>query len=166
YILAMAAHNLKDLEAGRTFYRLAANLATKLQSGKKMAEAYGGLIELLEQHKKFDESEKVCKEFLELPDDDTDPMRRGPVSLLKSVVLRVMILAMAEQGKFDEANKIVDKLLQASPENWMVLELRGDVQLKAGREAEAAKAYEEVINLVNKEKELKDEDKAKLTRRP
>src|SRR5262249_60461519 len=94
---------------------------------------------------------------------DADPTRRGPVSRGKSAVLRSMILAMANQNKFDEANKMIDKLLQASPDNWLVLELRGRVQLKAGREADAAKTFEEVISLINKEKEIKDDDKAELT---
>jgi tetratricopeptide (TPR) repeat protein len=164
YILAGAAADLKDLEAGRVFYRLCATLASKLQSGTKLADAYVGLIQLLDDNKKFEESEKVCKEFLELPDDDPDPTRRGPVSLLKSPILRHMILGMAKQGKLDEANKLVDKLLEANPENWLMLELRGQIQREAGRDAEAAKTYEDILGRINKQKELKDDDKAKLIR--
>ena len=41
YILAQAAHELKNLEAGRRFYRLCIDEALKLISGQKLANAYG-----------------------------------------------------------------------------------------------------------------------------
>jgi tetratricopeptide (TPR) repeat protein len=164
-ILAGAADELQELDAGRTFYRLCAALATKLQSGQKLAQAYLGLISMLYENKMYEESAKVCQEFLELPDEDADPMRRGPVTRMKSAVQRQMILAIAKQGKHDEAHKMLDRLQKAQPENWLLLPVRAEVFREGGREADAAKTYEELLERISKEKALEEEERALLTER-
>src|SRR5262249_14769667 len=70
YILAQTAANLKDLEAGRIFFRLCIDEGLKLRSSKKLRDSFIGFLELLFENKKYAESEKLCKEVLELPDED------------------------------------------------------------------------------------------------
>jgi tetratricopeptide (TPR) repeat protein len=160
YILAQAAHELRDLEAGRTFYRLCVDMAIKLASGTKLNQSYGGLIDLLTRHGQFEETVKVCREFLELPDEGGN-MRE--VRRLKSSVLRRMILSLAKQGRAEEANKLVDSLIAAQPDRWAVLLLKADVQQEAGEYPDAAKLYEQTIERVRKDKELSKEESEGIT---
>lgn len=156
YILGRAAHELKNADAAELFYRICADDAKKLKSGHKLAQSYGGLIELYYDNKKYDESIKVCKEILELKDDD------GGMRRLKSAVLRLMIQAMAKQGQIDEALKLVDNLVKARADDWKTLELKAVVLREAGQNAEAAKTYEEVLDLIGKDKSLEKDEKSEL----
>jgi pentatricopeptide repeat protein len=151
YILARAAQKLGDIERSETFYRLAAKLALELKSGTRLTQSYNGLIDVLFEEKKYEDAEKICKEFLGLRGDET-------VDRLKVYVLRRLIQAYSRQNKFDEANKILDALIKAQPDNWLTLELRGWVQREAGQYEESAKTYEDVLDRITKDKELtKDE---------
>jgi tetratricopeptide (TPR) repeat protein len=124
----------------------------QLKSGQKLGLAFGGLIDMYYENKKYGESERVCQEFLEMNGDDT-------IKRLKPLVLRRQIQAMARQDKTAEATKIVDNLIKANPNSWLVLELRGWVQREAGDYAAAAKTYEEVVERVEKDKELNEEER-------
>lgn len=156
YILARSAHELKDYESAEAFYKLGSQQALKLQSGSKVAQTYGGMIDLLFEAKKYAECEKLCKEFLDIGGDDN-------VDKLKFAVFRRIIQVQAKQNKFDDAHKLVDGLLKGAPDNWVALELKGWVQKEAGEYADAAKTYEEVLEQINKDKRLKDEEKAELS---
>ena len=151
YILARAAQKLGDVEKSETFYRLAAKLALELKSGTRLTQAYNGLIDVLFEEKKYEDAEKICKEFLGLRGDET-------VDRSKVYVLRRLIQAYSRLNKFDEANKILDALIKAQPDNWLTLELKGWVQREAGQYDESAKTYEDVLDRITKDKELtKDE---------
>jgi tetratricopeptide (TPR) repeat protein len=152
YILGRAAQLLKEYEAGRAFYRAYADQALKLQSGMRLAQAFGGLIDVLYASEKFEEAVKVCREFLEIQGDDN-------VTRFKPVVLRRMIQALARQGKSEEALKLVDNLVKAQPSNWLALELKGWVLREAGQYDESAKVYEEVLDRINKDKGLTKEER-------
>lgn len=151
YILAKVAHGLKEVEISEIFYRLNASQALKVQSGRRLSQAYSGLIQLLYDNKKYAESEKVCREFLELDADES-------VDRYKPLVLRNMILALAKQGQVDKANDMLDRLIKAQPENWLNLELKGRIYREANLLDQAAKTYEEVIDKVKNDKRLSKED--------
>lgn len=153
YILGRTCRALKDMEGAEQFYRLHADQAKKLQSAYKLAQAFNGLIDLYYENQKFAESEKLCKEFLELPDDE------GAVSQAKSVVLRRMIMALAKQGKGAQALKLVDNMVKRQPDNWLALELRGWVQRETGEFEDAAKTYEDVLARIGKDKRLSNEER-------
>ena len=157
YILASAAHRLRDLEKAGTFYRICTQEATKLLSSQKLADSYGGYIDLLFANQKFEEAAKICQEFLDLPEPDNDP--RGPVNRLKPVVLIQMILGIARQGKTEEATKMIDKFLKDQPRNWVLMEVKAQVEREAGRIEESAKLYEEVIENLAKDKNASKEEK-------
>lgn len=151
YVLAKVAHGLKQVELSQSFYRLNAEQALKMQSGRRLSQAYTGLIQMLYDNKKYAESEKVCREFLELSADES-------VERYKPVVLRNMILALAKQGQVDKANEMLERLIKAQPENWLNLELKGRVYREAGQLEQSAKTYEEVIEKVKTDKRLSKED--------
>jgi len=155
FILARAADQLKDLESGQVLYRLCASEALKLRSTDKMVQAYIGLNEMLMAHKKYDDAINVCKEVLELKDDE------GRLRLLKVLVLRQMIRGKAKQGKIDEAMKLVDNLVKAIPDNWMTLDLKAWVEHEAGKNEDAAKTWEDVLERIQKDTNLDKEKEFK-----
>lgn len=157
FILARAADRLRDLEHGRIFYRICTKQATQLLSSEKLADSYSRFLALLFRHQKYEEGAKLCQEFLDLPEPGMDP--RGPVSRMKPYVLIQMILGLSRQGKTEEATKLIDKFLKDQPRNWMLLEVKAQVEREAGRYEEAAKLYEEALELLAKDKNATKEDK-------
>jgi tetratricopeptide (TPR) repeat protein len=157
YILARTAWRLSDADSCETFYRLAARQALELRSSNRLLQSYGGLIDVLFYNKKFDECEKICKEFLALPNDD------DTIDRLKVIVLQKLVRTYAREGKFDEANKIVDALLKAEAkagsESWLTLDLKAEVQREEGKYADSAKTYEDVLDRILKDKELKKDER-------
>jgi tetratricopeptide (TPR) repeat protein len=153
YILARAAQLLKEVDASLALYKVAIDEATKLKSGSKIGQAYSGLITACYVAGKYEEAEKVCREFLEMKGDES-------VRRLKPIILRQMIQALAKQGKTEDAGKLIDDLLKVQPDNWLTLELRAWVQREGGQFDEAAKTYEEVLDRIMKDKELEKEEQA------
>jgi tetratricopeptide (TPR) repeat protein len=156
YILAQTAHVLKDLDAGRIFYRICIDQSVKLISGQKLAQAYSGLIDLLTQHHKNEECIKVCQEFLDLPDEGAV---MNPVKRLQGLVLSRLALILARDGQIEKANKLVDALLEARPDSLAALDLKAQVQREAGKVADSAKTYEDLLGRVQKDKNYTDEEK-------
>ncbi|MCC6418800.1 MAG: tetratricopeptide repeat protein [Gemmataceae bacterium] len=177
YILALAANDLKDRQAAEVFYRICMDQAVKLQSTRKVLQSYGGLIDMLYENKKFGESAKVCRELLELKlgdskarvyylaitnrfgepdfiqDDDYEATKR-----LRPGVHRLLIQAIAKQGKYDQALKLVENLIRAQ-DNWQERQLKAWVLREAGKYPEAARAYEDVLERIEKDNTLEQEDK-------
>ncbi len=152
YILARTAQALKDVDVSEYFYRQHAAQALKLESSQKVARAYNGLISLFFENKRFADSEKVCKEFLELPGDDD-------LRLFKRMALRSMAMILAKQGKTEEALKVVENQLRQNPDNWLALQLKGHVLREAGKIDDAAKIYEDVLDRINKDERLDKKQK-------
>ncbi len=152
YILGRTAHRLKMVDVSEQFYRLHAEQGLKLGSTQKVVDAYTGLIDMYYQNLMFAESEKVCKEFLELRGDEN-------VQRLKMLVLRRLVQTQAKQGKIDEAMKIVDNLIKAQPENWLSRELKGQILRDSGKYEESAKIYEDVLDRIKNDKRLDKEQK-------
>ena len=170
FVLALVAGEMKDLKAGETFYRICMEQAAKLQSTKKIVQSYGGLIDLLYENKKFAESARVCQELLELKTDDGKPReylvwtsRRfgdgfdpldgfDPAQNLKPIVHRMLIEAVAKQGKYEQAIKLADNLFKKT-KHWRDRAVKGSVLREAGKLAEAAKVFEEALDLVAKDKD-------------
>lgn len=146
-VLATIASQVKDNEAGETFYHIYADYSLQLISESGLARAYSGLITLLYRQKKYVEVEKLCREFLEIDGGET-------IERAKSRMLERMILAMALQGHTDEAVKIVDRLLKKQPDNWLWLEMKARAYRAGGMSNEAIKAYDEVRDLIAKDKRL------------
>src|SRR5262245_49770561 len=155
YILARAAHELKVADASEALYRAATEKAIKLQGGEKLVQALGGLIELLYQNKKFKEAEQVCRGFLAIRGNDAVDRRRYRV-------WELMLVAVAKQGKIDEALKMVDDEIKEGKHNrvWLLLEAKGRVLREASRLEEAAKTYEKVLEEIRGDKSLNQEQRS------
>src|SRR5205807_2194713 len=112
-------------------------------------------IEMLYNNKKFAESAKVCKEVLELrvketkprqiliPDESEDDFfvldRYDLTRFLRQGVLRLLVKAIAKQGDYGQAMKVVENLIVEEKNDWMDVKLKAWVQREAGKEAESAK---------------------------
>ena len=152
-LLAVAAENVKDIEASAYFYRLNAKQNLRLHSEKAVGQAFIGLIQMYIRNKKFAESEKVCDEFLKLEGEEDDAIEK-----LKPMVVRQMILAIARQGSVDRAMKKVDELIAEQPKNWLQRVLKAEVQREAGKLEGAIETYLDVIERVGKDKRLSKDD--------
>jgi pentatricopeptide repeat protein len=161
-ILARVAQDLKDLEAGQAFYRICIDKAAKLKSANKLALSYAGIVDLLYENKKYDEALRVCREILELKGDEDLLRRDGRMRRLKDIVLDTMIQALGKQGKTDEALKLVNNQLKVRPDDWRVLEIKAVVLHDAGRNTQAAKTYEQVLDRIGKDDSLEQEEKSGL----
>jgi tetratricopeptide (TPR) repeat protein len=161
YILATTARGVKELEISEKFYRLNVEQAKKLESGQKLTQAFLGLTGLFYENKKYEECEKLCKEFVEYADVKGD-------SFLKSRqadFLERMILALAKRGRIDEATKLANNLVRRLKGHWLAVDVLGMVQREAGQYDEAARTYEKVLESVKKEKGIKEEELKAYTHR-
>jgi tetratricopeptide (TPR) repeat protein len=157
YILARAALQVKDYEAGQLFYRVCGDQGAKLRSPQKLVSSYLGLIgiiDLLYRDNKYEQSAKLSQSFLE-----TLEKSEGVTERLKQEVLRRMIRALAKQGKNDEANRMVETLLKARGNDWRNLELKAWLQREQNHMEESVKLYEDLIAQVEKDKSLEQDEK-------
>ena len=176
-VLALLSAERKDMASSEIFYRICMAQAAKLQSARKLLQSYGGLIDLYDDNKKYEDSARICQELLELKTDDGKPRivltayttKFGDVdfkedeafdtaSRLRPGVHRLLIQAITKQGKYDKALELVDNLLKAS-DHWGERQLKGWVLRQAGKFEEAAKVYEDVLERIGKDKDLEPEEK-------
>jgi tetratricopeptide (TPR) repeat protein len=176
-VLGVVSADMKDLAASETFYRVCMDQAAKLQSTRKILQSYGGLIEFFYDNKKYEDSARICQELLELKTDDGKPRivltavtgRFGDVDFVEDEafdsakrirpgVHRLLIQAIAKQGKYDQALKLVDRLIKGQ-DHWQEHQLKASVLKEAGKFDEAAKVYEDVIERIAKDKDLDPEEK-------
>jgi tetratricopeptide (TPR) repeat protein len=160
FVMARSAQELKESDACEKLYRYCSEEALKLQSGQKMAQSFGGLIDLYYEHKQFDKTVKLCKEFLDIQGNET-------VNRLKPAVMERMIQSLARQQKYDEALKLVNNLVEAEEEDkgWWALQLKGWVLREAEKPDEAAKTIETVLERLKDDKTLKKEQKSRYVER-
>jgi pentatricopeptide repeat protein len=176
--LAEAAEELKEYKACEALYRVCMVEAAKMCSIGKVLQTYGGLIEALYQGKKYADTVRICREFLELKTGDDRPRvfafliedKFGETGFseiedydltrpIRSDVHNMMIKALAKDGKYDQALKLTENLIRASPEEWKKRQLKGWVLKEAGRFGEAAKIYEDVLERIEKDKDLTQKKK-------
>jgi tetratricopeptide (TPR) repeat protein len=174
-LLAGVAEELKDFPTAEQFLRVCIAQAFELRSTSKLAQAYGNLIEMLYNNKQYAESAKACKEVLELkvketkprqiliPDDSEDDFfvldRYDLTRFLRQGVLRLLVKAIAKQGDFGQAMKVVENLIVDEKNDWMDVQLKAWVQREAGKDEDAAKTYVRSIDLINKDKTLEAKEK-------
>jgi pentatricopeptide repeat protein len=181
--LAEAAVDLKDYKACETLFRVCMEQSVKLCSAQRILQSYGGLISALYSGKKYAETVKVCRELLELKVGDDRPriyaflvkddngeltIRETDdydvVRILRDDVYSMMIKAIAKDGKYDKALQLVENLIRKA-DDWNNRQIKGWVLREAGRNAEAAKVYEDVIERIGKDRDLKQKQKDALTER-
>jgi len=158
WILGRAAQVLKDSETAEYFLRQNAAQALKLYSTKKFVAAYGRLVDVLYENKRYTEVEKICREILELEGGDD-------INTFKVEALEMLAQSLAKQGKTDAALALLDNLIKSAGKvkdersEILLSRLKGQVLREAGKFEEAAKLYESLIDRVAKLKGIKDKAK-------
>jgi tetratricopeptide (TPR) repeat protein len=150
-ILARTAQLLRQTDEGVAFYKIYIDQAVQLRSPMKIGEGFSGLIKTLYDGGKYDDSEKACEEFLGLPGEPA-------LQRMKPAVLRQMVLVLAKQGKTDKASDLIDKIIQAQPDNPLNQIAKGQFLREVDKTADAVKAYEAAIDLIKKDEDLSKEE--------
>lgn len=154
-ILARAAHIVHEYDAAERFYEHQVDLSTKLKSGTKMLMAYEGLIDLYFDAKRYGDAIETCEKVVDM---------RGPKELedAKPFILEKIVQGKAKQGKFDEALKMTQGLLEITDNGWYFLRLKGWVQRESGKIDTAIDTYVEVLDKLDADKNLKGDSKDKI----
>ncbi|HTU88920.1 MAG TPA: tetratricopeptide repeat protein [Gemmataceae bacterium] len=161
---------IKDYNAAETFYQLHLEQAKQLRSAKGLMAGYGGLINAVYHKRNYAQTEKLCEEVSK---NETliAPLQNlagegkgadGEVKELKSFissVLETQIKVIALQGDADRAIKMIDRLLGEESDSWVALDLKGLVFRFAGKDEEAIKAYQDEIQQLKDDNDLKKKDK-------
>jgi len=150
FILARAAHLLKDYPASEALYKVCSDQAFKLQSAGKLIQVYDGVIDLFFETKKFDDAIKACEEFLGLRGSDQ-------VEQFKPFVMERLVQAKARQGKVKEAMKLAETLADADEGGWYFLQTKAWVQREAGEFDKSAATYLESIERLKKNEKMKED---------
>jgi tetratricopeptide (TPR) repeat protein len=176
-VLAFAAMQQKDLKSSDVFFHVCAEYAAKAQSTRKLAQSYGGLIDLYFINKKYADCLRICKEVMDLKTDDKKPRivlraftdKSGDTDYvesrsfdsakrLKPMVQRFQVRALAKLGKYEQALKIAEGLIKDEVD-WRGQHLKASVQREAGEFAAAAATFERILKLVDKDSDLDPEEK-------
>jgi tetratricopeptide (TPR) repeat protein len=161
FVLARAAHELKDLETANVLYRICLTDATKLQSGQKMAQAFLGLIDAYYQSNKFKEVVTICREFLDVKDQTIEGY--------KLLAIERLTQALVRQDKSDEALKLVDNFVEAYSKNGQLwaffMQMKAWIYRESNRLDDAVKTYESVVEGIEKDKKLEQERKDAIVER-
>jgi tetratricopeptide (TPR) repeat protein len=174
YALGTVATQLKDYRAGEKFYRVHLEQAKQLRSTQGILIAYGGLIASTYANRKYAETEKLCAEAsqnelllmtLQNLQGEKDKESQAELRTIKrflSGVVEEQIMAVARQGDADRAADIIDRLLKDQSDGWLALDLKARAYRLAGKNKEALKAYEDEIQRVKDDNDLKKKDKDDL----
>lgn len=149
-IVARLAHFTKEYDAAEPFYKYMVETATKLKSGSKIVEANEGLIDLYFDSKKYAKAAEVCEKFV-------DTLGPDEVEDAKPFVLERLAQAKAKQGKFDEALRLADLLVEADGGGWYFRQTKGWVLREQGKLDAAIDAYIDSMEKIDANKGLKGE---------
>ncbi len=177
-VFGLVSAENKDMKSAEVFFRVCMDRAIKLQSFEKMKQSYGLLIELNYDYRHYADAARLCRELLELNTEDGKQRmvigmmvdRFGQVEFrepqdsfdtaqrLRPYVYEIYIKSTAKLGRFDQAIKLVDGLLKKN-NDWIDQHLKGWVLREAGKFADSASVYEEVIRKVGADRRLEPEEK-------
>ena len=157
-VLGKVAHNLKEYKTAEVFYKFCKANALKIESGKKLAEAYDSLLDLNWDQKKFVEVEELCAELLNNQDDGEELGR------MKSFAIERMIQSKARRGDHDEALNMAEAVIKLEKGGWYSLQLKGYVLREAEKMDQAIEVYYESLKKLEGDKKLKDDVKTKIGR--
>jgi tetratricopeptide (TPR) repeat protein len=156
FLLARAAHVVKNYDAAQVFYKISSEAAFKVQSSSKIIQVYDGLIDLFIENKKFDDAIKACREFLEIDNPD----KTNPINQVKPFVMERMIQSLAKKGKVDEAIKLTDELIDADgSDGWYFVRLKAEVYREAGQLDKAAETYQDTLERIKNVKDNERQDR-------
>ena len=159
-VLGKLAQNLKDYKSAELFYKFCKANALKLDSGKKLSQAYDGLIDIHWDRKQFAEVEELCAEILNSENNGKE------MGQAKAFAIERMIQSKARRGDYDEALNMAEAVIKLDKEggSWYALQLKGYVLREAGKLDQAIETYGDALAKLEGDKELKGEAKKTITR--
>ncbi len=179
FLLGGAAKALEDYDASETFYRICTKKAANLESTEKLRRSYFALIDILYDNNKYEKCSKVCQEVLELQGGEGKPRvvkvpfdtRFGQeifvdkdnfdsARSLKPLARIYQIQSITKMGKFDEALKQIEELMQVS-DHWQIRQIRAWILREAGRFKEAVEGYQDVLQSVSTDRDLEADERQK-----
>lgn len=156
--LGRAAQFAKNHEAAELFYRYCTDTAVEeLKSTKLIAVAGENLLDFLWARKKYEQVNELCQTLLQVDGDEQ-------YGRFKIDVIERQVQALAKLGETDKALAQADKLVQAFDGHWQAVSIKAQVLREAGKFADAVKAYEQVIEKVKKDDDVKEDGKKQLVR--
>ncbi len=173
-LLGSVSVRVKNYRAAETFYRLHLDQAKELRSIRGLIDAYSGLIDASYGGRRYAQTEKLCVEVtknehilaslqaLETDREKAADKERKELKSFISRVLKVQIMAVARQGDADRAVELIDNLLKDQNDGWLALDLKGLVYRLADKNKEALKVYEEEIQRIKDDNDLKKKDQQEL----
>lgn len=176
-VLALAASELKDIPAAEAFFHICIDQAAKLQSVSKLFQSFGGLTEIYFENKRYDDITKLCQDLINRKSDDDKERivmfartnRQGETYFdeddsfntterLLPYIFRQQVLAMAKQGKYEQAHKVLDNLIKQS-DDWRDRQLKGMLYRDAGQFELAVAVYVDLIERLKKERGLPQKER-------
>jgi tetratricopeptide (TPR) repeat protein len=158
FTLALAAGQTKDYEVSLRLLKICEKQAYELKKAKWLIDTFEIEYAIYYDSKRYEEAVGLCRKMLDT--DWDEQLDRG-----KSSVREAMIKAMTREGKVADALKMTDELVNKSELGWIFLELKGWVLHESGRDEEAAKAYLDFIDKLEKDEEIKPEDQQRFADR-
>ena len=121
----------------------------------RSAKGYTGLIKTYYDGGKYEDSEKVCDEFLALKGDPA-------LQQMKPTVLRADGAGAGQGGQNRQGHRADGPHRQTQPENPFNLIAKGQFLREIDKPADAVKAYEEAADLVKKNEDFTKEEQDDL----
>jgi tetratricopeptide (TPR) repeat protein len=134
--------------------------------------AYRGLIASTYGKRKYAQTEKLCAEASQdktliaalqnlQGEKDGDDERRDIVSFLFNM-FEDQVIAITQQGELKRAIGLIDKQFKDQLDSLLVLDLKGQIYRMAGENKEALKIYEEEIEKIKNDNDLKKKQQDQL----
>lgn len=173
YILGRTARRVKNFQAAETFYRLHLDQAKHLRSLKGFMAAYEGLIACAYGRRKYAETEKLCKEAGDNPMlilvlrkiqiDKDIPVDKEALATFLFALFEDQALAIAQQGEVKRAIEFIDNRYGGEQsESLLILDLKGKIYRLAGKNKEALKVFEDEIEQIKGNNDLKKKQQEAL----
>jgi tetratricopeptide (TPR) repeat protein len=141
-IVAKLAHVNRQFDVAEPFYEYLVEVATKLKSGEKLAQASEGLIDMHFDNKKYAQAAELCEKYV--AEKGSEEYENA-----KAAIVERWIQALAKDEKFDEAMRLVDLLVEDKKTAWYFLQLKGWVLREQGKLGDAVAAYTDALDKID-----------------